>query len=132
MMRISSLKVGATFLAAVAVACGVPSGALAHHSFAMYDNSKEVTMDGVVRWFHWTNPHGAMLLEIMQDGKPAEYNVELSSPNVMSRAGWTRNSIKPGEHDKITVHPLKDGTMGGSFVKAVKEDGTILLSAAPR
>ena len=131
MIRIFGSEVTAKTLAA-AISLASASAASAHHSFAMYDNDKEVTLDGVVRVFQWANPHGSIALMIMQDGKPAEYPVELSSLNVMSRQGWTRNSLQPGEHVKITVHPLKDGTQGGSFVKAVRADGSVLMSAAPR
>lgn len=116
----------------LASTASLSSGALAHHSFAMYDNSKEVVVDGVVREFKWANPHGEILLTTMKNGASANYHVELSGLNVMSRQGWTRNSLKPGEHVKVTVHPLKDGTMGGSFASAVKADGTILKSPAPK
>ncbi|WP_374944591.1 DUF6152 family protein [Sphingomonas sp.] len=106
--------------------------ALAHHSFAMYDNAKDVTFDGTVRSFRWANPHGQIILTTMRDGKPIDYAIELSSLNVMSRAGWTRKSIVIGERMKATVHPLRDGSDGGSFVSAVKADGSVLRSAAPR
>jgi hypothetical protein len=112
-----------------AVAAATP--AIAHHSFAMYDNSKDVVLDGVVREFKWANPHGSIHLTVTQDGKPAEYSIEMSSLNVMSRQGWTRNTLKAGERVKVTMHPLKDGTQGGSFVGAVKADGTVLRATAP-
>ena len=124
----TSIIQGMLAISTVAIA----SGALAHHSFAMYDNSKEVVVDGVVREFKWANPHGEILLATMKDGVSGQYHVELSGLNVMSRQGWTRNSLKPGEHVKVTVHPLRDGTLGGSFASAVKADGTILKSPAPR
>ena len=119
-------------MAGAAVFFGLSSAALAHHSFAMYDNSKNVVLDGVVKDFRWANPHGGISLMIMRAGKPLEYTVELSSLNVMSRQGWNRKSLKPGDHVQVTVHPLKDGSDGGSFAKAVKADGTVLESPAPK
>ena len=119
-------------LAAATLVLGAVAPALAHHSFAMYDNSKEATFDGVVKSFRWANPHGQIIMTIMRDRKPVDYDIELSSLNVMSRAGWTRKSVLVGERMRATVHPLRDGTDGGSFVSAVKADGSILRSAAPR
>jgi hypothetical protein len=128
-MKTFYIKAKATLLAAAAISFA--STALAHHSFAMYDNSKDVVLDGVVREFRWANPHGAILLTVMENGKPVEYSVELSSLNVMSRQGWTRNSLKSGERVRVTMHPLKDGSLGGSFVGAVKADGSVLRATAP-
>ena len=105
--------------------------ALAHHSFAMYDNSREVVLNGVVSVFRWTNPHGGIMLTVIERGKPVDYAVELSSPNVMSRQGWTRNSLRTGERVRVTIHPLKDGTKGGSFMRAEKANGTVLGPTAP-
>ena len=120
----------AMVLAAIAIASA--PAALAHHSFAMYDNSKNVVLDGVVRSFRWGNPHGQIVLTVVQRGRAVDYAVELSSLNVMSRQGWTRNSVRPGERIKVTIHPMKDGSNGGSFAGAVKADGTILRATAPR
>ena len=131
-MKVSEANLTLKALAVAALSLASASPAFAHHSFAMYDNSKNVVLDGVVREFHWANPHGAILLTVIENGMPVDYHIELSSLNSMSRQGWTRNSLKPGEHAKITMHPLKDGTMGGSFAGAVKADGTILHNPAPK
>lgn len=132
MIKSFDLKAAAGWFAIAAGALAPVSVARAHHSFAMYDNGKELVLDGVVRSFRWANPHGQIMLQIVQAGKPAEYAVELSSLNVMSRQGWKRTSVKAGERMKVTVHPLRDGSNGGSFVSAVKADGSVLRSAAPR
>ena len=108
------------------------SGAAAHHSFAMYDNSREVVLDGVVKHFKWSNPHGQIMLTVSERGKPVDYEVELSSPNVMSRQGWTKATIKPGERMKVKIHPMRDGSKAGSFKGATKADGTVLGQTAPR
>jgi Family of unknown function (DUF6152) len=115
-----------------ALICTSAPAALAHHSFAMYDNSKSVALDGVVRSFKWGNPHGQIILTVVQRGTPVDYAIELSSLNSMSRQGWTRNSVRPGERVRVTIHPMKDGTNGGSFAGGVKADGTVLRATAPR
>ena len=112
--------------AAAAAVTLVGGQALAHHSFAMFDNAKEVVLEGTVREFQWTNPHSWTQLTVMENGASVEYSIEGGSPNGLARRGWTRNSLKAGDRVKITVHPLKDGSKGGSFVKAVKADGTAL------
>ncbi len=101
--------------------CSTPAGA--HHSFAMFDNDKEVTLEGQVREFQWTNPHSWIQLVVVENGASQEYSVEGASPNGLKRRGWTRESFKPGDRIKLTIHPLKNGSKGGSFVRAVFPDG---------
>lgn len=113
-------------LLAAALFLGAPSAALAHHSFAMFDSTKDVVLDGTVREFQWTNPHSWIQLIVPESGKAVEYGIEMGSPNNYSRQGWTRNSLKPGDRIKLTIHPRKDGSKGGSFVKVVKADGATL------
>ena len=115
-------------LAAAALGCAlIGSGpATAHHSFAMFDNAKEVTLDGTIREFQWTNPHTWVQLLVSENGQQVEYSIEGSSPNGLARKGWTRNSLKPGDKIKLVMHPLKDGTKGGSYVRATLPDGTVL------
>ena len=91
----------------------IPS-AYAHHSFAMFDNTKDVVLEGTVKEFQWTNPH--TWTQVMVNG--VEWSVEGGSPNGLKRSGWNKNSMKPGDKIVMTIHPLKDGTAGGSFVKA--------------
>ena len=115
-------------LAVAALGCALigSAPATAHHSFAMFDNQKEVVLDGTIREFQWTNPHTWVQLLVNENGQQVEYSIEGSSPNGLARKGWTRNSMKPGDKVKLTMHPLKDGTKGGSFVHATLADGTIL------
>jgi hypothetical protein len=123
-MKISTLTLRAGLAAALAGALAAPASA--HHSFAMFDNQKEVVLEGTVREFQWTNPHSWVQLTVMENGQSVEYSIEGSSPNGLARRGWTRNSLKPGDRVKVTIHPLKDGSKGGSFVKAVLPDGKTL------
>ena len=112
--------------AAMALAVLSPSTAMAHHSFAMFDSTKVVVLDGTVRDFQWTNPHSWIQLVVSENGHPTEYSIEMGSPNNYSRHGWNRNSLKAGDRIKASIHPRKDGTKGGSFVKVVKADGSTL------
>ena len=92
--------------------------AQAHHAFSMFDTQKELTLDGVVKEFQWTNPHSWVELLVKDGaGKEVEWSIEGSSPNNLARFGWKRTSIKPGDHVLAVIHPLKDGTVGGSLVK---------------
>ena len=102
------------------------SAALAHHSFAMFDNSKNVTIEGTVKEFQWTNPHSWIQLVVTEAGQSVEYSIEADSPNILSRRGWSKASFAPGDRVKITIHPMKDGSKGGSYVTAVLADGTTL------
>lgn len=112
---------GALVLATVAGA------AAAHHSFAMFDMKKNVTAEGVVTEFRWTNPHAWMHVD-MTDGQGAKVNwaLEMTSPNNLILSGWRRSSFKPGDKVTVTYHPLLNGKPGGSLVKAVRADRTAL------
>jgi hypothetical protein len=77
--------------------------AAAHHSFAaQYDANKPVTLKGVVTKIDWTNPHARFYINVTDaDGKVANWNLELASPNYLKRAGWSSTSLKQG--DEVTV-----------------------------
>jgi hypothetical protein len=95
--------------------------ASAHHSFAMFDAAQTKTLVGTVKQVQWTNPH--IWVQIMvpdpKTGVAAEWSIEGGSPNGLSRQGWHRTSIKEGDAIEMTIHPLKDGTNGGSMMKAM-------------
>ena len=111
--------------AIAAVALGA-SSASAHHSFAMFDNTKNVTIEGTVKEFQWTNPHSWIQVMVKDaSGKMVEWSVEGGSPNGLVRDGWTRTSMKPGDKASIVIHPLKDGSSGGSLVAATI-NGTLI------
>ena len=99
---------------------------MAHHSFAMFDNQKEVVLDGTVREFQWTNPHSWLQLNVARDGKTVEYSIELGSPNTMSRKGWRRSTFKPGDRVSVVINPMRDGSHGGALVSAVDAAGNRL------
>lgn len=109
--------------------------ALAHHSFAAeYDSTKKVELKGTVTKFEWTNPHAHFYLDVTgPDGKVANWNLELASPNMMQRNGWTRHSLQQGDHVTVVASQAKDGTNTASAETIVKSDGTKLtfMSAPP-
>jgi hypothetical protein len=82
----------------------------------MFDNQKKVTLEGTVRVFQWTNPHSWVQLVVTDaSGNEVEWALEGASPNVLVRAGWKRNTLKPGDKVIAEFNPLKDGTPGGSW-----------------
>jgi hypothetical protein len=105
---------------AVAVMTLMAAGtASAHHSFAMFDAQKVVTVDGTVKEFQWANPHSWIELAVNDpSGKSVEWSIEGGSPSVLVREGWRKTSMKPGDKVQVTIHPMKDGTPGGSLLHA--------------
>jgi len=94
--------------------------ALAHHSFAMYDATKVVTVKGAVKSFQWSNPHVIIWLmgAPITGGPPQVWTIELTSPGNLTRIGWTRKSLNIGDEVEIQIAPLRDGQAGGSFKTA--------------
>jgi len=109
--------------AAVALAA-VP--AIAHHSFAMFDQTRTVTLTGTVTQFQWTNPHSFIELDVAKGGATEHWSIELNSPNNLTRQGWKRTSVKPGDKVTVTLNPLRDGKKGGLFNTIQLPDGHVL------
>jgi hypothetical protein len=120
---------GAIILAAAAAASWP---ALAHHSFAVYDRTKTLTLKGTVKIFQWTNPHSVVwvLVQPAGGGEPQEWSFETTSPGVLTRDGWTRNSIKPGDRVSVEFNPLRDGSHGGGLNSVTLLDTGQKLSAS--
>ncbi len=115
---------------------GAALPAMAHHSFSMFDEKKEVVLKGAVKEFQWSNPHTWIQLNVTDaSGKVVEWSLEGGSQNLVGRQGWKRNTFKPEAQVEITVHPMRDGQPGGSFMRAVLADGRRLggdqIPAAP-
>ena len=69
--------------------------AMAHHSFAVFDHNRTLTIRGTVTKFQWTNPHAFLEVDIPQaDGTTRHFSIELTSINMMQRVGWRSNMIK--------------------------------------
>jgi hypothetical protein len=100
------------FVTAIEILCAAAVPVLAHHSFAaQYDAKKPVTLVGEVTKFEWTNPHARFYIDVKDDkGMITNWNLELASPNILTRNGWSRNALKV--HDKVIVEGAlaKDGS----------------------
>jgi hypothetical protein len=121
-------------LAAVAVAAFTAS-AVAHHSFAMFDAEKTVTLQGTVKEFEWVNPHAWLRFMVGDEktgGKPVLWAIELSSPSRLVTMGMRADSVKPGDVVSVTFHPMRDGARGGQFIQAVLPGGKQVLRANAR
>ena len=105
----------------------IAPAAFPHHSFAMFDQSKEVTVRGTVKVFQWTNPHSFIELTTPNpDGSTDLWSVELNSPNNLKRQGWKSDSVQVGDKITLVLNPLRDGRRGGLFVSLTRSDGSIL------
>lgn len=117
--------------AALVLACAVTGSASAHHSFAMFDPGKVVTLKGEVKDFDWTNPHVSMsVVTPAANGGSETWTVELTSPGNLTRLGWTRHSLKPGDKVAVDVNPLRDGGHGGGFRKVTILSTGVTLGGA--
>ena len=111
-------------LCAITVAtAGVSAGLLAisppataHHSFALFDTSKTVSLEGTVKKFDWTNPHSWITFDVIEpDRTVTEWMIELPSAATLAQDRWHKNYLKPGEKLILRVNPLKDGRKGGAL-----------------
>lgn len=90
--------------------------ALAHHAVSLYDMKNPITVQGVVSRLEWTNPHAYVYLNVKNDrGQEEEWAVELDSPSVLARHGWSREALKPG--DAVTCRGGRSKT-GARAMKA--------------
>lgn len=123
------------FAAALSVAALTlsPAGASAHHSFSMFDQTREVTIRGRVTEFQWTNPHTFVEIDVPgANGRVVHWSIEGHSPNILARIGWRRNSLNAGDQVTLIINPLKDGRPGGALVTAILPDGTRLSQSSGR
>ena len=105
--------------------------AAAHHSFAMFDQTKTVTLKGTVAEFQWTNPHSWIELDVAGGAQAGHWSIELNSPNNLTRQGWKRSMLKAGDAVTVTINPLRDGKKGGLFNTVVLPDGKMLGGERP-
>ncbi|MEO6389146.1 MAG: DUF6152 family protein [Croceibacterium sp.] len=113
-------------LAAATAMAALPGGAAqAHHSFAMFDQAKTVTLTGTVRQFQWTNPHSYIQLMVKDaSGKDVEWSMEMGAPMYLYARGWRPATLRPGMVVSMTINPLRSGRPGGVVIDVTKPDGT--------
>ena len=120
---------GSAMLGAAAL---LAAPALAHHSFAMFDNTRSITLHGKVTDYQWSNPHAYLEIDA-DDGKGGtrHYTLEMTSINMMSRGGWTSRTVKSGDQVTVVVSPLRDGKPGGLVLELTLPNGKKMLPGVP-
>jgi hypothetical protein len=110
---------------AAALALCLPAlPAQAHHSMAMFDQTKTVVLNGVVKQFQWTNPHCYIQLTVKEaSGAEKEWSLEMGAPMYLYAKGWRPSSLKAGTPIKVTINPLRNGEPGGIVLTASTADG---------
>jgi uncharacterized protein DUF6152 len=107
----------------------IASVAFAHHGTANYDTSKTVTVKGAVTDFQFINPHVIIVMDGKDEtGKVQKWQGELTSPNRLTRAGWTKSSIKLGDTITISGYPTKSGSTEIWIQKVVSASGEDLAT----
>jgi hypothetical protein len=98
--------------------------AVAHHSMAGFDRKNPVTLTGVVKNFSWQNPHCYIELQAAgKTGEPVTWNVEMTAPGYLARAGWKKTDLKPGDKVTVVAEPLLTGEPGALFVSVTLPSG---------
>lgn len=127
-----SFRLRMSGFALLGIAGSLAAPALAHHSFAMFDNTRSITLHGAVTRYQFTNPHAYLEIDAEQaNGGARHFTLEMTSPNMMSRGGWTSRTIKTGDVVTAVVAPLRDGRAGGLVLEVTLPDGRKMLPGVP-
>jgi hypothetical protein len=112
----------------VSLIAGATSLAVAHHSYSAFDMVELRTVTGTIKKFDWTNPHTWIWIDVVNEqGVTETWGIEGMSPNYLARRGWSRTTLKPGDKISVTLHPLKTGEKGGTWVDAKRPNGETLM-----
>jgi hypothetical protein len=123
-----ALSIAAAGMVALAL-MAAPS--LAHHSAAMFEATKTITVEGVVKEWQLTNPHSWLVVSVTgKDGKITEWGFEAEGPSTLLRAGIHPSDLKAGTKITITGRPMKDGQKAAIWVTATRADGKVLNPSA--
>ena len=119
-------------IAVAAVVAGAAM-AMAHHSFTMFDQTKQVTITGTVTEFQWTNPHAYIEIDVADENGAVNnvknvrhWSVELGSPSILMQGGWKFKDLKYGDKVTVVVNPLKSGQSGALLSRITMPDGRVL------
>ncbi len=109
-------------LIALAILFVASGSAFAHHGAAAYDSSKMVTVTGTVTDFQFVNPHVMIAIDVKDPatGKIEKWEGELTSPNHLARAGWTKSTIKVGDQVTMTGSALRSGAPAMAIRKVMR------------
>ncbi len=120
-----------TFVSAAVGAAVLVLGTMSarsHHSAAMFDRDKVVTLTGIVQEFEYVNPHSWLYVLVADDkGTETLWGFEAEGPSALMRAGIKKNSLMPGDKVTVQAHPLRDGRPAGAWLTVTKADGTALI-----
>ena len=127
------MKTVCTALASAGLLALAAAPVAAHHSFAAeYDAAKPVTLKGTVTRIEWTNPHARFYVDVKDpDGTVVNWNLELASPNVLVRQGWTRQSLKIGDEISVTGSMAKDGSKMANARNVTLASGKRVFAGSP-
>jgi hypothetical protein len=116
----------------VAIVSLIGTSVSAHHSFAIFDHTRTYTLKGTVLSFQWTNPHGYLELDV-EDGPEGlrHFTLELTSINMLRRAGWKSSDVRAGDEVTAIVAPLLNGDPGGLLLEIEVPDGRTLVPPVP-
>jgi hypothetical protein len=112
--------------AVTAIATLLSQAAAAHHSTSMYDRGTPLTIRAEVVEFRWVNPHSYLTVVDAAEASRKTWSIEMSSPGVLTRSGWTKRTFSPGDVITLTFGPLRNGDAGGIFLAATLADGRVM------
>jgi hypothetical protein len=99
----------------------------AHHSFAMFDQTKPMTLSGTVTAFEWTNPHAYIEIDVPEEkGGVKHWSIELGSTSILLQSGWKFNVLKKADKVTARISPLRNGQPGGLLIQVTLPDGRVL------
>jgi hypothetical protein len=99
----------------------------AHHSFAMFDQTKPLTLSGTVTAFEWTNPHAYIEIDVADEkGVVKHWSIELGSTSILLQSGWKYNDLKKADKVTARISPLRNGQPGGLLIQVTLADGRVL------
>lgn len=97
---------------------------LAHHSDAGLDDNKEINLEGTVTAFKWRQPHVYISMDVVEDGEPVSWNIQLIALNILTRQGWSGESLVPGDEILVSVNPAINGKPYGKLTSIQRGDGS--------
>jgi hypothetical protein len=110
---------------AMALLAAIP--VFSHHSFTMFDTTKQITITGTVTSFEWTNPHSYIEIDVADEaGAVKHWSIEMGSPSILQQSGWKFSSLKKGDKTTLVINPLKTGLAGGFLNTATLPTGKVL------
>jgi hypothetical protein len=105
---------------------------IAHHSFAMFDLGKDVTIEATVKEFQWTSPHVWIQILVPDSaGMLQEWSIEAGAPGMLTRTGWRSTMLAPGDKISLIVHPARSGALTASLVKVTLANGRVMGPGGP-